>query len=117
MAGGGGAGGGPYSSAPDPSLAVVALHPQGDAIAVALGSCLRVFDCRCASLFCAALFLHSWAPCPPKWYAVLCAVALVLSSTNVTYHVSNEASSVVERQDAGRGGCHGAHRSSEGPKV
>ena len=87
-AGGGGAGGGPYSSAPDPSLAVVALHPQGDAIAVALGSCLRVFDCRYASLVCAALFLHPWALCPLKWCAVPCAAASVLLSTNVTHDVS-----------------------------
>lgn len=42
--------GGAQSSAPDPSLAVLALHPQGHAVAVALGSCVRVFDCRCALL-------------------------------------------------------------------
>ena len=47
-AGGSGHEGGTQSSAPDPSLAVLALHPQGHAVAVALGSCVRVFDCRCA---------------------------------------------------------------------
>ena len=50
--GGGGPEAGAQSSAPDPSLAVLALHPQGHAVAVALGSCVRVFDCQCALQLC-----------------------------------------------------------------
>ncbi len=34
-------------SAPDPSRAVLALHPHGHAVAVALGGRLRVYDFRC----------------------------------------------------------------------
>jgi hypothetical protein len=34
-------------STPDPSRAVLALHPLGHAVAVALGGRLRVYDFRC----------------------------------------------------------------------